>query len=192
MRIGFFRSFLGIATVFLFFLGAYGQDTPPQTNRPVAEKPPGQNAQQAPVNLLRQLGLSPDQVQQMRKINLERRPLLNEAQRRFREANRSLDEAIYADRLDENEIDARLKEVQATQAELAKVRYANELAVRRILTPEQLIHFRDLRLRFEQQRKDRARAAAGQGNVPVKPVNGRPFRNQQRPRPLVRPAQQHP
>jgi Spy/CpxP family protein refolding chaperone len=191
MRIRFFSSFLVIAAVSLFVLSAYGQDTAPQTNRPVTEKPPAQNTQQ-PLNLLRQLGLTPDQVHQMRQLNIERKPILNEAQRRFRDANKSLDEAIYSDRLDENEIDLRLKEVLAAQDELAKVRYANELAVRKILTPEQLVHFRDLRQKFEQQRKDQQKAAAAQKNMTGKPAIGSPVRNQIRPRPLVRPAPQHP
>src|ERR1035437_282697 len=181
MRIRFFSSFLVIAAVSLFVLSAYGQDTAPQTNRPVTEKPPAQNTQQ-PLNLLRQLGLTPDQVHQMRQLNIERKPILNEAQRRFRDANKSLDEAIYSDRLDENEIDLRLKEVLAAQDELAKVRYANELAVRKILTPEQLVHFRDLRQKFEQQRKDQQKAAAAQKNMTGKPAIGSPVRNQIRPR----------
>jgi Spy/CpxP family protein refolding chaperone len=191
MRIPFFHSSLGIVGVLLFFLSASGQDTSPQT-RPVPDKPPAQNAQDAPINLIRQLGLSPDQVQQMRKINIERKPILNEAQRRFREANKSLDEAIYSDRLDENDIDMRLKDVLAAQTELAKVRYANELAVRKILTPEQLVHFRDLRQKFEQLRKDQVKAGAAQKNINAKPANGTPLRNQMRPRPLSQPARQRP
>src|SRR6187551_2529791 len=50
-------------------------------------------------NLLRQLGLSPEQIQQIRRIKMEQRPSMDEAQRRFREANRALDEAIYADQI---------------------------------------------------------------------------------------------
>jgi Spy/CpxP family protein refolding chaperone len=193
MRTHLFRSLFWIAASLLLLVSAYGQDNRPQTARPADQEPPAANAQDSPANLLRQLNLSREQVQQVRNVNLERKPLLAEAQRRFREANRSLDEAIYSDKLDETEVQARLKEVQLAQAELAKVRYANELSVRKILTPEQLVHFRDLRQKFEQERLKNRAAAAGPKNIaPAKPVNALPFQNPKRQRPVGRPTQQHP
>jgi Spy/CpxP family protein refolding chaperone len=73
---------------------------------------------------------------------------VREAQQKWREANRRLDQAIYADNADETEIQARLKDAQAAQAELIKIRSATEFAVRQILTPDQLVKFRDIRRRF--------------------------------------------
>jgi Spy/CpxP family protein refolding chaperone len=102
-------------------------------------------------NLMAELGLTQNQRQQIRRINVEKRPLLREAQQRLREANRNLDQAIYADNVIESEIQARLKEVQTAQAELIKMRLTNELAVRRLLTAEQLSKFRDLRERFSRE-----------------------------------------
>src|SRR6185437_14226405 len=59
---------------------------------------------------------------------------------------------------------ARLNELQQAQAEVARIRFTNELAIRKILTPEQLGRFRDLRREFaaqnrqvlEQRRQERA------------------------------------
>lgn len=108
-------------------------------------------------NLLAELGLSPEQVQQIRRMNQERRPTMMQAQRRMREANRTLDAAIYRDTVNDEEFQTRLKEVQTAQSELARLRFENELAVRRILTPEQLIRFREIRKRFEEQRQNEMR-----------------------------------
>lgn len=99
--------------------------------------------------LLRDLGLTRDQMQQIRRINAERKPLMEEAQRRLREANKQLDDAIYADTIAEAEFQERLKTVQQAQAEVSRIRFANEFAIRRVLTSEQLVKFRDLRQRFE-------------------------------------------
>lgn len=119
---------------------AQDEDVPNEVNRQ-AKNP-------TRAELLRELGLTQEQVQQIRKLNAERKPLMQEAQRRLREANRNLDLAIYADKVDEQVIQTRLKEVQESQAEVQKIRANTELEVRKILTPEQLVKFRDLRETF--------------------------------------------
>ncbi|MGI8495926.1 MAG: Spy/CpxP family protein refolding chaperone [Pyrinomonadaceae bacterium] len=99
-------------------------------------------------NLLRELDLSPRQIQQIRRLNQEKRPVMQEAQERFREAYRALDRAIYDDLENESEIQTRMKEVQAAQYEVVKNRVFTERAIRRILLPEQLTRFRELRGQF--------------------------------------------
>jgi Spy/CpxP family protein refolding chaperone len=118
--------------------------------------------------MLRELGLSREQIEQIRQVNLERKPLMDEAQRRSRAANRALDEAIYADQLNEAEVEVRLKEAQLAQGELARIRYMNELSVRRILTPEQLTRFRELRRRFDEVRKGFKNRGALGGDAPFR------------------------
>jgi Spy/CpxP family protein refolding chaperone len=76
------------------------------------------------------------------------------AQIRLRAANRALDAAIYADQVSDSDVEARIAEAQAAQAEVAKLRSMNEYAVRKVLTPEQLVHFRELRRKFEEMRKE--------------------------------------
>jgi len=99
-------------------------------------------------NLLAELDLSPEQIKSIRRINAEKRPLLREAQQKMRDANRSLDQAIYADTADETDIQIRLKDGQIAQAEVSKIRSMIEYAVRKVLTPEQLVRFREVRQRF--------------------------------------------
>ena len=129
-----------------------------QDTRPADAPPPAEQRQAADQlrrdhgSLLHQLGLLDEQVQQIRKLNAEKRPLMGEAQRRLHEATRALDAAIYADQLNESDIELRLKETEHAQAELARLRYMNELAVRRILTQEQLVRFRELRQQYEKMR----------------------------------------
>jgi Spy/CpxP family protein refolding chaperone len=94
------------------------------------------------------LNLSREQIQQIRRINQTRRPSMQEAQMRFRAANRALDEAIYADSPNDADVQARMKEVQLAQAEIIKIRITSELAIRKVLTPEQLVKFRELREKF--------------------------------------------
>jgi Spy/CpxP family protein refolding chaperone len=101
-------------------------------------------------NLMAELGLTQNQRQLIRRINAEKKPVVREAQQRLREATRNLDQAIYADNTNEAEIVTRLKAVQMAQAELIKIRFTNELAVRKILTAEQLSKFRALREQFAQ------------------------------------------
>ena len=149
------RTILITGSLFAFVGGIVAQDTKsPDGPPPEAQRPdPGQRRDPR-VMMFRQLGLSSEQIQQIRQINIDRKPVMEEAQRRYREANRALDQAIYADQVDQANVETCLKEVQLAQAEVSKIRYMNELAVRSILTPEQLVRFRDLRQRFEQTRRN--------------------------------------
>jgi Spy/CpxP family protein refolding chaperone len=128
-------------------------------------------------NLLRELGLTPEQLQQIQRINQERRPQMEAAGLRLREANRALDEAIYSDALNEADVEARLKDVQAAQANMAKVRFNSELAIRKVLTPDQLVRFRDLRRKFADARQDFRNERRQRRGLPPRRFN-RPIRNQ--------------
>jgi Spy/CpxP family protein refolding chaperone len=87
-------------------------------------------------------------------MNRDRKPLMEAAQRRLREANRALDMAIYGDELDEAAVQARLQEFQQAQAEVSGIRFRSELELRKILTPEQLAKFRQLRARMARAREN--------------------------------------
>lgn len=94
-------------------------------------------------------------------MNQARRPLMEEATRRLRAANRALDMTIYADTLNQDDVDARLKEFQSAQAEVAKLRFQGELELRKVLTPEQLGKFRALREQFGRRREMRQNRRRG-------------------------------
>lgn len=141
---------LSLIFVFLFicigFSSAFAQDD---------MMPPKEFKEARRPNLLRELNLTPEQVEQIRQINLVNKEKVREAQIRAREATKNLDQAIYADVQDENVINERVRQLQAAQAELTKLRAATEFAVRKILTPEQLTRFRELRQQFMQMRNNR-------------------------------------
>ena len=166
-----------LVTMLFFLVTANAQDQ----LQPTVPKQPlvaGQPNQERP-NLLGELGLSTDQIQQLRRMNADRKPLIDAANKRLREANRSLDQAIYGDAVDPAEFQIRLKEFQDAQAEVARIRFESELNVRRILTPDQLVRFREARRRFAEARKELKQA-------------DRPFRPRQQMRQLNRNQQLRP
>ena len=130
--------------VCLFGLSVWAQEGPPNEM--------GANRAQRP-NLLEALGLTQDQVRQIRMMNRGRKPLMDAAQTRLRDANRELDMAIYGDTLDEAEVRARLSAFQQAQAEVARIRFQSEVQLRKILTSEQLAKFRMLRERLARSRE---------------------------------------
>jgi len=156
----------------------------PPNGQPDGQRPPDRG------QLFRELGLSKEQFQQIRRMNQARKPIMDTAHHRLNDANRLLDEAIYADTLNEEEVQIRLKEAQAAQADMVRLRFTNELEIRKILTPEQLVKFRELRAKFDRMRdniKDRIddRRPVRKNNQPI-PQNGQPLR------PVNRPAGQRP
>jgi Spy/CpxP family protein refolding chaperone len=80
-------------------------------------------------------------------MHSEKRPALADAMRKFNEANRTLDEAIYADAYDQGRIDSLLKAREVAQSEFFRLKTEIEIAIRKLLTPDQLTKFRYLRLR---------------------------------------------
>ncbi len=132
----------------LFAVPILAQDEPvSEPQRPAANQDPR-------ANMLRQLGLNREQIQRLQRINRERKPLMDAAQAKLRTANQTLDAAIYADEVSETDVQAKLKDVQLAQAEVFWIRFTNELAIRRLLTPEQLVRFRNMRQRFERAREE--------------------------------------
>src|SRR5262245_38831444 len=95
---------------------------------------------------IEQLRLTPEQRQRIRVIvgqNKDERQLAN---RRVREANIALDQALDAETLDENLLEQRINELAAAQAAQMRMRIQTEVKIRRELTPEQIITLRRLRL----------------------------------------------
>jgi Spy/CpxP family protein refolding chaperone len=148
------RSLAIIFTViFLFSIDAFAQNLKSEDGPRVPNQAPG---------VLRQLGLTPAQLQQIRDINIKRRPVMQSAQDRVRDAGRRLDEAIYADVANDAEVQTRLKEFHTAQAEVSRIRFMNEFAIRKVLNAEQLAKFRDLRKQFESNRGVKADRATEQ------------------------------
>ncbi len=147
------RKFNLLSLMCLVLLFAASSATVKAQNNPPPDEEMRQTVPPRP-NLMAQLGLTQDQIKQIRQINQAKKPQMRAAQDRLREANRNLDQAIYADVANDVEIQARLKDVQAAHAEVIKIRSLTELAVRKILSPDQLAKFRDVREKFAEQKEN--------------------------------------
>lgn len=180
------RKFNYTALLFVALLTAFSFSTARAQGESPPLDAPNQNFDKKPrPSLMAELNLSKEQMQQIKIINQEKKSQMREALERLRDANRNLDEEIYADTIDEADIQARLKEVQAAHAEVSKLRSMTELAVRRILKPEQLVRFREVRQRFMERREERQNPPRDRRrNNPNRQMNNqdRPFNNRP-PRP---------
>jgi Spy/CpxP family protein refolding chaperone len=104
----------------------------PQPTTPAVEDP------------IEQLRLAPEQRRQIRTIMEQTKDERQMANRRLREANAALDQAI--DTLDENLIEQKMSELTAAQAAQTRMRVQTELRVRKVLTPDQQAVLRELKL----------------------------------------------
>lgn len=113
------------------------------TSFAIAQQDPG-----ATTDPIEQLRLSPDQRQAVRRIIADTRLERQSTNRRLREANVALDQALDAEPTDENLVEQRINEVAAAQAAQLRMRIHTEMRIRRILNPEQLATLRRLRLQL--------------------------------------------
>ena len=118
------------AAVLLLTGTSYAQDAP----QPPAADP------------IEQLRLAPEQRQRIRMIFEETKTERQQINRRVREANVALDQALDTEPTDQNLIDQRLNELAAAQTAQMRMRIQTELKIRRELRPEQLATLRQLRL----------------------------------------------
>jgi Spy/CpxP family protein refolding chaperone len=129
-----FRT-ISVAALLVFSLAitALGQDTP---------------ATPTPDDPIRQLNLTPEQRQQIRRLTAETRDERQTTNQRLRAANAALDQALDADPLDENVVEQRINEVAAAQAAQTRMRAHFEMRIRRLLNSEQLAVLRRLHLQI--------------------------------------------
>ncbi len=122
------------AAVLLFTAPASGfaQDLPPSNPDPI-----------------QQLRLTPEQRQRIRIIFAENKDERQVANRRLREANAALDQALDAETVDENVVDQRINELAAAHTAQTRMRVRMELRIRRELRPEQLAIWREFRLQLK-------------------------------------------
>lgn len=131
-------------------------------------------AQQEPdltTDPIEQLRLTPDQRQSIRRIVADSRIERQTANRRLREANVALDQALDAEPTDENLVEQRINEAAAAHAAQLRMRIHTEMQIRRVLRPEQLATLRRLRLQLRdvmapQRMNNPRRPAAQQGLRP--------------------------
>ncbi|HET6976381.1 MAG TPA: periplasmic heavy metal sensor [Pyrinomonadaceae bacterium] len=110
------------------------------------------HAQDAPLSgqdPIQQLRLTPEQRQKIRIIFAEGKDERQIANRRLREANFALEQALDAENVDENLVEQRINELAAAQAGQTRMRIRMELKIRRELRPEQLAIWRTIRLQLK-------------------------------------------
>ena len=105
-------------------------------------------APQDPADPIEQLRLSPDQRQRIRIILEETKQERQSTNRRLREANVALDQALDAQPMNESLIEQRLNEAAAAQAAQLRMRIQTEIKIRRELRPEQLAILQKLHLQI--------------------------------------------
>ena len=168
--------FLIFALLFtmLAFSAVYAQD------EPAGDDNPPQAAR--PFKIMQELGLTREQIQQVRRINQTRRPIMQSAQQRWRSARRNLDAAVYADDASDEQIRELTREAMAAQSDLLKERTHTEYLIRKVLTPEQLVKFRELRERLLPRVNERkiSESADAPNNEPQRPLNRFPQRRLRR------------
>lgn len=105
-------------------------------------------AQDVPADPIEQLRLTPEQRQRIRIILEENKQERQSTNRRLREANVALDQALDAEPINEAVIEQRVAELAAAQAAQLRMRIQTELKVRRELRPEQLAVLRRMHLQI--------------------------------------------
>lgn len=117
-----------------------------QTNNQFQDDEEPLPAPQNRLNVLQELNLSREQLGQIRTINREYQPQLRQSRQRMQAANQALDEAVYGGQSNDAEVQSRLREAQTAHSEWIKTRTASESEITKVLNPNQLTRFRELRL----------------------------------------------
>jgi protein CpxP len=117
--------------------------------------------------LRERLNLTPDQIEQIKAIREQNRDEWRAARQRLRQAQRALDEAIYADSVDEAMVEARTREVAEAQTALLRMRALTELKIRRVLTEAQLNTLRSLRQQRAAERLQRMQDSPDRPHRPL-------------------------
>lgn len=97
---------------------------------------------------IQQLNLTPEQRQRIRILTEQTRDERQQTNRRLREANVALDQALDAQPIDETVVEQRINELTAAQAAQTRLRVHMEIRIRRLLYPEQLATLKRLRLQL--------------------------------------------
>lgn len=125
---------------------------------------------------INQLRLTPEQRQRIRTIFEDNKTERQTTNRRLREAQFSLTQALDAEPIDENVINQRVNDLAGAQAAQLRMRIQIELRIRRELSPEQLATWRRLRLQmrdFMDAQRQLNRRPAAQGLQPRRNVRPR-------------------
>ena len=142
-----------------------GQQMPAQDSG--ATQPP-----QAP-NLQAELGLTPEQIQKWRALNIELRDQEIAGNMKLRQAKRALADAMESPNPNEEVIKQRARELADAQSAMTQLQALRQARVLQILTPEQRVKLREIRERNQAlKRQQQAPAGLGQRQQLKRGANG--------------------
>ncbi len=133
MRSRIFNTLLAVVLFFAVASSVFATQDPPQD---------------MPDDPIQQLRLTPEQGQRIRVILEQNKTERQMTNRRVREANVALDQALDVEQVDETVIEQRVSELAAAQTAQLRMRIQSELKIRRELRPEQLAVLKRLRLQI--------------------------------------------
>jgi Spy/CpxP family protein refolding chaperone len=139
----------------LAVLAVIGYPTAVSTSGQTAQQPSAAPESQQGGDLIRQLNLTPEQREQIRTIRGDKQVERASINRRLRETNLALEEALAADAPDEALIDQRVRELGEAQASVMRMRIMTEIRIRRVLTPEQRTLLKSLQQQATRDRRER-------------------------------------
>jgi Spy/CpxP family protein refolding chaperone len=140
-------TLLAALVLFAAVPAVYGQTAQQQSGTP--------EVQQGGGDPIRQLNLTPEQLEQIRSIreqNKTERAAINE---RVRETNSALEAELDSDNPDEAVVEQRVRDVVVAQVAAMRMRILTEVRIRRVLTPEQRIILRSLQRQAKEVRRER-------------------------------------
>src|SRR5437762_10593698 len=145
-----------IAPAALLFLTISTTSRAQTTTQPNTSEPAQAQQQQSPAtmqDMIGELGLTPEQIQKWRTINLELRDQQQAATMRLREARRALAEAVESPTPNEDLVKQRAKELSDAQAATTQLQALKEARILQTLTPDQRVKLREIRERNQAQRR---------------------------------------
>jgi len=146
-------TFATIALMAGVVIQADAQTSDPQ-NPNVLQQSQMQNPQTQMPNL-GELNLTPDQIQKIRAINADLKDQRQAANQRLRQAQRALAEAMESPNQNEALIDQRSREFADAQSATIRLRTLSEYRILQVLTPEQRVKLREMRMRNQALRQER-------------------------------------
>jgi len=127
--------------------------TPDPQNANQPQQGQMQGAQQQ-VPDLAQLNLTQDQIQKIRAINADLKDQRQTANQRLKQAQRGLAEAMESPNQNEALIEQRSRELADAQATTIRLRALSEFRILQVLTPEQRVKLREMRMRNQAIRRE--------------------------------------
>jgi Spy/CpxP family protein refolding chaperone len=129
----------------LALLGILGVGGVALAQRPEAAQPGPPHGRSHMSMMKQELGLTDEQVGQLRKLHSDQRRAAIRRRADLRIARMDLDELLNAATVDEKALGTKMKEIGDLQAAALKARVDSRLALRKVLTPEQLQKMKELR-----------------------------------------------